>query len=135
MNISSTKQFNQKEEQVQARHLAEMGILHYQKQLKPMVENHNKKLEQIAVSDDENKAEQWRLKIQHFVIVWIFQREIADSKPEDANYRIELLGPAECLTSGEVIVTIESTGTAGENGEALINAELTLKMRQQSFFW
>ena len=29
INISSTKQFNKKEEQVQARHLAEMGILHY----------------------------------------------------------------------------------------------------------
>ena len=39
MNISSTKQFNKKEEQVQARHLAEMGILHYKAKVQEML-NH-----------------------------------------------------------------------------------------------
>ncbi|AOV07590.1 hypothetical protein [Sporosarcina ureilytica] len=37
MNISASKQFNKKEEQVQARHLAEMGVLHYQAMISDMV--------------------------------------------------------------------------------------------------
>lgn len=39
MNISAAKQFNKKEKQVQARHLAEMGVLHYQAIVKKEVEN------------------------------------------------------------------------------------------------
>lgn len=38
MNINASKQFNLKEEQVQARHLAEMGILHYQEVLEKEVQ-------------------------------------------------------------------------------------------------
>ena len=41
-----------------------------------MVENHNNKLEQIAMSDNENRQKESRLKIQHFVIVWIFQGKL-----------------------------------------------------------
>ena len=33
MNISASKQFSKKEEQVQARHMAEMGLLHYKKEI------------------------------------------------------------------------------------------------------
>lgn len=37
MNMNASKQFNLKEEQVQARHLAEMGLLHYQSVLEKSV--------------------------------------------------------------------------------------------------
>ena len=33
MNFSATKQFSKKEEQVQARHQAEMGVLHYKAEI------------------------------------------------------------------------------------------------------
>ncbi len=41
MNISASKQFDKKEEQVQARHLAEMGILHYQAAVDEAVRAYN----------------------------------------------------------------------------------------------
>lgn len=37
MNINASKQFNMKEEQVQARHQAEMGVLHYEAVLKEKI--------------------------------------------------------------------------------------------------
>ena len=43
MNISASKQFSMKEEQVQARHLAEMGILHYKAEIDKAVKNYNAK--------------------------------------------------------------------------------------------
>lgn len=41
MNMSATKQFTNKEEQVQARHLAEMGVSHYQAKISDVVNEHN----------------------------------------------------------------------------------------------
>ena len=37
MNMSASKQFTNKEEQVQARHLAEMGVMHYQAKISDIV--------------------------------------------------------------------------------------------------
>lgn len=43
MNISAAKQFNKKEEQVQARHLAEMGVLYYKASIKEAIKEYHKK--------------------------------------------------------------------------------------------
>lgn len=49
MNINASKQFNVKEDQVQARHLAEMGILHFQAELEEKVNSWgNKNIENIC---------------------------------------------------------------------------------------
>ncbi|KXH87303.1 hypothetical protein [Sporosarcina sp. HYO08] len=47
MNISAAKQFKKKEERVQARHLAEMGVLHYKAEVEKIVE-------QAVSSNDED---------------------------------------------------------------------------------
>jgi len=41
MNMSASKQFDKKEEQVQARHQAEMGILHYKAEVEKIVKGYN----------------------------------------------------------------------------------------------
>ena len=41
MNISAAKQFNNKEEQIQARHQAENGLLHYKAMIDKKVESYS----------------------------------------------------------------------------------------------
>lgn len=132
MNISAAKQFNRKEEQVQARHLAEMGVLHYKEQLKQLVKDHNTKLEQIATSNatnivaqigDENKKVCDGLNISNTVLA---------NKPAGTNYSVKYVGHTGCKALSEVVVTIASEGWAGKNGKALIQAELTLFMPDNS---
>ncbi|QHJ71660.1 hypothetical protein [Planococcus halotolerans] len=64
-NMNSAKQFNTKEEQVKARHQAEMGVLHYQAQLISIVEENKnnevvpcaKFLNEVAVLSNDNNSE------------------------------------------------------------------------------
>ncbi len=53
MNISAAKQFN-KEEQVQARHFAEMGVLHYKADVEELVEVNNRILQTIISNHNPN---------------------------------------------------------------------------------
>ena len=53
MNISAAKQFNKKEEQVQARHLAEMGVLHYKAEVKQTVDDyHQNAFEYVYINNE-----------------------------------------------------------------------------------
>ncbi|XKE96010.1 hypothetical protein LG326_06865 [Metaplanococcus flavidus] len=64
-NMNSATQFNTKEEQVKARHQAEMGVLHYKAQLISIVEENKNKAEvpcakfinDISVLSDDNNSE------------------------------------------------------------------------------
>ena len=52
MNISASKQFDKKEEQVQARHLAEMGLIHYKSIMQKEIKNHT-----LVIGNNETKEE------------------------------------------------------------------------------
>ncbi len=47
LNISASKQLSKKEEQIQARHLAEMGIMHYKAEVEKIVT-------QVVLNNDSN---------------------------------------------------------------------------------
>ena len=52
MNSSASKQFDKKEEQVQARHQAEMGILHYKAEVEKMIEDYSNNTQVNQLSGD-----------------------------------------------------------------------------------
>jgi len=52
MNMSASKQFEKKEEQVKARHQAEMGILHYKEEVKAKVEEYSSSIQSIHLSEN-----------------------------------------------------------------------------------
>lgn len=61
MNISASKQFNKKEEQVQARHLAEMGLLHYKSEIKDQLTAYTFQKDDHETTEDALKRSQLEL--------------------------------------------------------------------------
>lgn len=57
LNMNASKQFNHKEETIQARHYAEMGVLHYKAELESFVKT-NSKNENLSCSDFPKKVNQ-----------------------------------------------------------------------------
>ncbi|MBO0601341.1 hypothetical protein I2483_06680 [Sporosarcina sp. E16_3] len=124
MNISAAKQFNKKEEQVQARHFAEMGVLHYQAKVKEMIEEHNNKIKSITHAEILSG------------INTEFCRELNNEKklPEEingekqSNYTVSLKGTSGCDSiSTEIKLTINSVGKSGINREVEIDADITFR--------
>lgn len=57
MNMSASKQFTKKEHQVQARHLAEMGIEHYHAKVEEKVQQHNEKpVQEFYIGTGEDRV-------------------------------------------------------------------------------
>lgn len=134
LNISASKQFDKKEEQVQARHQAEMGVLHYQNQLKERVKTHNNEIKKIVEDQLINKAS--RIKDENKKLCLTLNDTVEKIKspvnPDGGKYEVSKNGGIDCSIPGMKTITIYSKGEAGENGESLIEADLTLKIPENT---
>lgn len=108
MNINASKQFNIKEEQVKARHQAEMGVLHYQKELEAYFKV-NKPTISNAVDFCNN-------------ITPSTVTVMSDNK----KYTTTLLKNQCSISNGQLTMPLKSTGIAGQKGTELIEAKLYL---------
>ncbi len=55
VNTSASKQFDKKEEQVKARHIAEMGVIHYKAELNKRIETHVANIKSMSKREDIDK--------------------------------------------------------------------------------
>ena len=110
MNINASKQFNIKEEQVQARHFAEMGVLHYKAKVKPIVELINlNKVKKLSCDD--------------------FPEIINEFSSENKEIYEVKIDPNKCDDSGKgkvelFIVSIGKAEDRNNNVEKIIEAEI-----------
>lgn len=89
-NMNSAKQFNTKEEQIKARHQAEMGVLHYKAQLINTVEE-NKNEPEVSCSK--------------------FLNEVSELSDDNKSGYLIKNEDIDCMLSNDVIeLSIESTG-------------------------
>ncbi|WP_438311212.1 hypothetical protein [Sporosarcina sp. FA9] len=137
MNISAAKQFDKIEEQVQARHLAEMGVLHYKAELQKIVTDNNNNIANIVkehISAGKSIEELKYLLDNKFSV---FCKEISNSEfvisetkpPITGIYSTNNISDNEkdrCETiEKDVIVSFKSIGNSG-NYEEFINAAITI---------
>ena len=130
MNISATKQFNKKGEQVQARHLAEMGVLHYKAEVKKMIENQNVIIKGLNNSSISQEQLEGKINLQKH----IFCSDLVEqSMIKENQYVVSLAKTPNCLESNKVNLVVISIGKPGSIGEARIEAKLTLTMPSTPF--
>lgn len=111
LNINASKQFNLKEEQVQARHQAEMGVLHYQKELEKYIVTNKPTSIINAVSFCNN-----------------ISPVTVSSTSIDKKY-ITTLKSENCTIANNVMtIPLESNGIAGQKGTESVFAKLYLKI-------
>lgn len=135
MNMSASKQFTNKEHQVQARHLAEMGVLHYQAAVDEKVESYNKSFEPVYSKDKDggsylnieaSKEKYIRKLCQHVHLGTLNSegtetgaytvRDVEENKVDCRSLSFDL---------EELVIEVESTGAA--NGQSkVIEAEVTI---------
>ncbi|MCM3611431.1 hypothetical protein M4S82_09180 [Planococcus sp. MERTA32b] len=121
MNINASKQFNNKEEQVYARHLAEMGLLHYHAALTTEVESYSfgKK------SGESNKDALKRSRKELCDRI----NSVSTGITPGSNYVITTLNVSGCNTLSEeekILVKVESEGIASENMKKSVEGTITL---------
>ncbi len=130
MNISASKQFTNKEKQVQARHLAEMGIMHYQSKVDQEVDaftadKSNYEVYDLITNSDNstrrvlNVDKTTEKYIQGICrLVQLDGEDAINRVTNTGEYQVNRPTEMECshLTSDtkEIQVTIESTGIATE---------------------
>ena len=120
MNISATKQFNKKEEQVQARHLAEMGVLHYKAEINRKVEEHNNLINGYNNSSINKEKLEEKINSQKI----LFCSDLAkNSTINEVKYTVKLTERPNC--SDNIILTINSIGVVRSSSE-IIDAEFTI---------
>ncbi len=122
MNISAAKQLNKKEEQVQARHLAEMGVLHYKAEVKKMIENHNVIIKGFNNSSISKEQLEEKISLQKNIFC---SNLVKKSMIKEDEYKVSLAETPNCLDSGEINLLAISIGKPGSIGEAKIEAKLT----------
>lgn len=108
MNINASKQFNKKEEQVQARHFAEMGVLHYKAEI------------QKELSENQN-----RLANKH---AFCERVKNLSSKVAEENYKI--LSRDCSVEEDQITITFISEGNSGINETEEIGAELYVEPQE-----
>lgn len=119
MNMSAAKQFNKKEEQVQARHLAEMGLLHYQARVNDTVEKYKFNATKTGAETAISKS-RVELCNQIRAIGTIEQTQAKGS------YKIPTVGLNKCLTNdiGKITITIYSTGKTANGITKLVEGSI-----------
>ncbi|WP_394119704.1 hypothetical protein [Planococcus donghaensis] len=135
MNMNAAKQFNTKEEQIQARNQAEMGVLHYKASAEKLIEERNKKI--VAL---DKKA--INIKSQEELINLDFCESLMkplarDSDIDDGSYIVSFIQfeGEDCLTGSNMMeIKINSTGTMGKinsqsksGSEKKIEAEIKMQ--------
>lgn len=109
MNMNASKQFNMKEEQVQARHQAEMGVLHYQKELEQYIKTNKP----TAITN----AALFCSNISPLTV---------SSALSDKKYTTTLKKTDCSIANGVVIIPLKSIGIAGQKGTEIVEAKLYL---------
>ena len=125
MNISAAKQFNKKEEQVQARHLAEMGVLHYKAKVHKRVKDYSENEFKVVMKDGKvDKAASLKKYYQGLCSA----TSSVDVVPESSSigsYKL-VKGGADCQSSLEkMVLRVQSTGRV-DGTSKIIDAEVTI---------
>lgn len=111
-NVNASKQFSLKEDQVQARHYAEMGLLHYQALVEETVELYKFTATQSGATTALSRSRlELCTKIKNIGSI--------QKTGEGSSYKVPLAGLTGCSSgdSGKITVTMKSTGIA-ESGTA-----------------
>ncbi|WP_422123000.1 hypothetical protein DHX103_14840 [Planococcus sp. X10-3] len=123
MNINASKQFNNKEEQVQARHQAEMGLLHYQAEVKKKVEEYK-----FTRSTGEKKdAALARSRTE--LCQQIKEVELPKIMGDNGEYTISdrvIDGCSENAT-GEIKISLQSTGESTNGVEKIVDGSIEMR--------
>ena len=124
MNINASKQFNMKEEQVQARHQAEMGLLHYQATLKEEVINYS--FVKNSGESNENALKRSRVEMCNKLKVIKVQSDASSTVKYDV--KVPVMSGCESLsTSEKIVITVNSVGTSNQSTEKIVKGTLTLE--------
>lgn len=142
MNMSASKQFTKKEEQVQARHLAEMGVMHYQEKISEEVKEFNKEKPVIYYKDNskgkdkeneqENEVDDETTREEHTKKLCKKINEVSKSNLEETlitgDYEVEIEEiDCENITAEtkEISIGLLSEGFASKTTR-IIEAEVTV---------
>lgn len=111
MNLNASKQFNMKEQQVQARHQAEMGLLHYHADLVNKVKNYS--FTKNSGESNDNSIKRSRYELCEKI------RSVSAASGSDSaiKYVVNTLSVSGCnsTTSNEkIIVSVNSKGSANK---------------------
>lgn len=123
MNTNASKQFNMKEEQVQARHQAEMGLLHYQATLKEEVKKYS--FVKISGESNENALKRSREELCTHLNGISVQSDTGSTLKYDVTVP-EMSGCNTASSTEKIVITVNSTGTANQNTEKIVKGTLTL---------
>lgn len=132
MNMSASKQFTNKEEQVQARHLAEMGVMHYQAKISDIVKE--VKFKKYYDSDGNYLKDKSTREYKQAVCNTANIGELISDGPEIGTYFVER-NASKNIMCGNIqsdteylIIYIKSAGKVRENSNSSkeIEAEIIL---------
>ncbi len=134
MNLSSTKQFNKKEENVQARHLAEMGVLHYKTLIDQRVMVFNADPNNYLKYKDKDKKiiDQEASRIAYcnnlYSKVSKFSVSVLSPPLETGSYSTKDINGGCNLDKNEIVLFVTSNGSIKEkdNSDAVIDATITI---------
>lgn len=121
-NMNSAKQFNMKEEQVKARHQAEMGLLHYQAEVKKTVDNYT--FTKFKGEGEAEAIKRSRLDLcQQLAAIELPSRTVADG-----SYSIKNRTFDGCAASGynEISISLLSTGKSDHQLEKMVEGTIEL---------
>lgn len=128
LNASASKQFTNKEQQVQARHFAEMGLMHYKSKVKKVLAEHNEELRGIKDSSltEKQKIDAINLKNSQLCS----KLTVVDNiKPinlnTDINYNISRIN---CNNDNNTSVTIDVTSDGKSPQEKVVKIDLKLSL-------
>ncbi|WP_223638375.1 hypothetical protein [Planococcus sp. 4-30] len=119
MNANASKQFSLKEDQVQARHYAEMGLLHYQALVEETVELYKFTATQTGATTALAKSRQELCtKIKNIGSI--------QKSGNGSTYKVPSAGLTGCSTgdSGKITVTMKSTGIAESGTTKLVEGSM-----------
>lgn len=122
MSTNASKQFSLKEDQVQARHYAEMGLLHYQALVEETVELYKFTATQSGATTALSRSRlELCTKIKNIGSI--------QKTGEGSSYKVPLAGLTGCSSgdSGKITITMKSTGIAKSGTTKLVegNMEVT----------
>lgn len=122
MNINASKQFNNKEEQVQARHLAEMGLLHYKAEVKDKIKDYKFTL---MSGEKENEAiERSRI----YLCQEITKLKLPILLGENGKYTTSdrIINGCSPGSTGEIKISLRSTGESINGTDKIVDASIEI---------
>ena len=122
MNVNASKQFSMKEDQVQARHYAEMGLLHYRSLVEEAVEAYKFTATQEGASTALSKSRQ-ELCNKILAIGKVEQSRIGSS------YHVPTATLSGCTAgdSEKITITMNSTGIAQSGTTKLVEGSMEVR--------